>query len=362
MRFATYNASLNRPRAGDLVAELREATEGRLSAQLRAVLAVIEQNQADVLLVNEFDHDPDEEAAQRFASLAGYRNVFTAPSNTGVDSGVDLDNDGEANGPNDAFGFGMHPGQFAMLVLSRYPLVATEARTFQRFLWRDMPGALLPTNPDGTSWYSEAALEVLRLSSKSHWDVPVATEDGPVQVLASHPTPPAFDGPEGRNRARNHDEIRFWADYISEPARSAYIRDDQGGVGGLTADTSFVILGDQNADPQGGDSAGAIAQLLDHRRVNTDMTPASEGAVEASVSRGVHGRDPRYDTADFSPPGSGGPGNLRVDYVLPSRDLRITDAGVFWPPSSDPRSALTGVRPFPSSDHRLVWVDVTATR
>ena len=35
-----------------------------------------------------------------------------------------------------------------------------------------------------------------------------------VHFLVSHPTPPTFDGAEDRNGTRNHDEIRFWADYI----------------------------------------------------------------------------------------------------------------------------------------------------
>jgi len=74
-----------------------------------------------------------------------------------------------------------------------------------------------------------------------------------------------------------------------------------------------------------------------------------------------HSGDPRYDTADFS---DGSVGNLRVDYVLPSRPLRVLDAEVFWPVSSDPLSRLTGTfdpkftNGFPSSDHRLVRVDV----
>lgn len=61
----------------------------------------------------------------------------------------------------------------------------------------------------------------------------------------------------------------------------------------------------------------------------------------------------RFDTADFSEP----PGNLRADHVLPSKNLPVTAAGVFWPVSSDPLSALTGTYPFPSSDQRLVWID-----
>ena len=120
-----------------------------------------------------------------------------------------------------------------------------------------------------------------------------------------------------------------------------------------------MILGDQNADPLDGDSVDvAIHQLLDNKRL-TDPMATSEGAVEASALQGganlTHTGDPRYDTADFA---DGAPGNLRADYVLPSRKLDVLDAGVFWPVQADPLSALTGVFPFPSSDHRLVWVDL----
>jgi hypothetical protein len=62
-----------------------------------------------------------------------------------------------------------------------------------------------------------------------------------------------------------------------------------------------------------------------------------------------------FDTADFNP---ANPGNLRADYVLPSADLDILGGGIFWPLQADPLSALTGNFPFPSSDHRLVYVDV----
>ena len=55
-----------------------------------------------------------------------------------------------------------------------------------------------------------------------------------------------------------------------------------------------------------------------------------------------------------------GPGNLRADYVLPSRTLRVRGGGVFWPVLSDPLARLTGTFPFPSSGHRPVWLDVRA--
>jgi 3-phytase len=38
--------------------------------------------------------------------------------------------------------------------------------------------------------------------------------------------------------------------------------------------------------------------------------------------------------------------------------MTIVDSGVFWPRSDQPFFSLVGTFPFPSSDHRLVWVDV----
>ena len=85
-----------------------------------------------------------------------------------------------------------------------------------------MPGNLIPAG-----FYDPEELDVFRLSSKNHVDVPVKIDNGTVHFLVSHPTPPVFDGPEDRNGTRNHDEIRFWADYV-DPARSGYIYDDDG--------------------------------------------------------------------------------------------------------------------------------------
>ena len=146
-----------------------------------------------------------------------------------------------------------------------------------------MPGALLPDDPSTVApadWYSPAELNVFRLSSKSHWDLPIQLGKKTVHFLVSNPTPPVFDGPEDRNGTRNHDEIRFWADYIT-PGKSGYIYDDDGAFGGLKPGELFVIAGDENSDPLDGDSIpGSIQQLTEHPLVNTKFTPASVGAVE----------------------------------------------------------------------------------
>ncbi len=372
-RFATFNASLNRFNAGDLAAEL--SSPG--SAQPNTIAEIIQRTRPEVLLINEFDFDEGEVAAGHFQTnylsvsqngadpiLYPYR--FVAPSNTGIPSGFDLDNSGGVGdfGPGDAFGFGFFPGQFGMVVYSMYPIYESEVRTFQLFLWKDMPGANLPVDPGPPpeDWYSPEELDVFRLSSKSHWDVPVHVGRKTVHFLVSHPTPPVFDGDEDRNGTRNNDEIRFWADYII-PSRSSYIHDDNGQQGGLRPGAMFVIAGDQNADPNDGDGVlGAIQQLLDHPLVNTRVTPDSPGGPQQSVLQGGvndnHMSDPAFDTADFSDSPPFGAGNLRADYVLPRKNLRITDAAVFWPLSTDPLFPLVGTFPFPSSDHRLVWIDV----
>jgi len=326
------------------------------------------------VLINEFDFVEGGVAAELFqdnylsvahngAVAIEYPYYFVAPSNTGIPSGFDLNNNGVIAGPDDAFGFGFFPGQFGMAVYSMYPIDYDAIRTFQLFLWKDMPGAMLPDDPSTPApqdWYSPAELEVFRLSSKSHWDVPIQIGRQQVHFLVSHPTPPVFDGPEDRNGTRNNDEIRFWADYITPGRTSRYIYDDEGGTGGLRPGSRFVIAGDQNSDPLDGDSIpGSIQQLIEHPLVNTKVTPESAGAVQASALQGganlTHRSDPRFDTADFS---DTAPGNLRADYVLPRKNLRIVGSGVFWPRTTDPFFYLTGVFPFPSSDHRAVWIDV----
>ena len=387
VRFATFNTSLNRGAAGQLVSDLSNPGADTVQVrQARNVAEVIQRAHPDVVLINEFDFYPDGQAAELFrdnflavsqsgAPPAGYLSeYFVAPSNTGIPSGFDLNNNGAIAGPDDAFGFGFFPGQFGMVVYSRYPIDSELVRTFQRFLWKDMPGARLPDDPatpQPADWYSPQEQDVFRLSSKSHWDVPIDVDGQTVHFLVSHPTPPVFDGDEDRNGTRNADEIRFTADYVT-PSRGRYIYDDEGRRGGLDPGALFVIAGDQNSDPLDGDSLpGAAQQLLENPRINASNAPTSAGAPEAAALQGganaTHRGDPKFDTADFT---DSAPGNLRADYVLPRRNIRIAGSAVFWPVQADPLFRLTGVFDavnwggptgvggFPTSDHRLVWADL----
>jgi hypothetical protein len=193
VRFATFNASLNRPSAGLLTTHLANpGVDDQYRRQARNVAEVIQRVAPDILLVNEFDPAQDGdvgvapgpenllrdnflEVSQNGATPIEFPYVFIAASNTGVPTGKDLNNNGAVvttpGAPgygDDAFGFGAFPGQFGMVVYSKYPILYDEVRTFRLFKWKDMPGNLIPT-----PFYSPDEVEILRLSSKSHWDVPV---------------------------------------------------------------------------------------------------------------------------------------------------------------------------------------------
>jgi len=186
---------------------------------------------------------------------------------------------------------------------------------------------------------------------QNHVDIPVTIGGKTIHVLMAHPTPPGFDGEEDRIGKRNHDEIRLIADYIS-PEKGDYLYDDQGEPASLSHNSSFVIMGDMNADPQAGSSyQNAIDLLLEHPSVhpepaNGNMVPSSEGSKIWHEQK-PNDSHPAHKTAIF---------NLRVDYVLPSADLQPVKSGVFWPAPSDSLFYLTTGDE--GSDHRLVWVDV----
>lgn len=422
VRFATFNASLNRDASGQLLSDLSNPLASGVSTtvanrirQAHNVAEIIQRVNADVLLVNEFDFDLNgTPTASSTAMAAGYSSNaarlfqdnflsathgnavrgmtsgidyayrYTPNTNTGLASGFDLNNNGVVAGGDDAWGFGNFGGQYGFTIYSKYEIVSV--RTFQTFLWKDMPGNLLTNDPTDnrlTDFYSQDEVDALRLSSKNHVDVTVRINGQDVHFLTAHPTPPTFDGAEDRNGKRNHDEIRFWADYV---AGAGYIYDDQGNTGGLDAGAKFVIAGDYNADPFDGDSFkgvvngqdyNAIGQLLDNPLINTSVTPSSEGGTAAATypsnngsANQSHTGDPSQDTADFS---DAAPGNLRVDYVLPSANLDVEDAGIFWPVDPDTGTANNTGDQFdlvgtfgnpglygglPSSDHKAVWVDV----
>ncbi|MBQ4835807.1 endonuclease/exonuclease/phosphatase family protein [Pseudoalteromonas luteoviolacea] len=356
MRVATFNVSME---ATNYQIEDKLDTSGNVLTnalksgevqQINNIAQIIQQTRPDIILLNEFDYIANPELGinlfkQQYLEVSQngfepitYPHVYLAPVNTGVKTPLTGQNSKLTH-----YGFGKYPGQYGMVVLSKYPINSNQVRTFQKFLWKDMPDNLMPTNQDGSNWYAKSESEIMRLSSKSHWDIPVRVCDKQLNVLASHPTPPVFDGPEDRNGKRNHDELRLWKDYISDSGNS-YIYDDAGITGGIS-NQSFVILGDLNASDVDGDAhPNAIRQLLTHQRVNNYAAPESRGGKlnkPQNPNAATH-------TAHWG---------MRADYVLPSSNLEVVNSGVFWPATDEQGIELVADRAA-SSDHRLVWVDI----
>lgn len=330
--------------------------------RLKQIAAIIQRMRPNILLLSEIAirQDNTQSNADRFVELYlsipqadGLKpisfNTYTPASNTGIHSGHDLDNSGSiisthpeitsnqtaagrAYG-NDSFGFGTFPGQYslAILVNPRLTIQADQIRTFQNFLWKDLPDNTAPINPDdGSTWYSSEEWNDFRLASKTFADIPILLPNGSVlHALISHPTPPAFDGPEARNKHRNHDEIKLIRDYIDN---NQALYDDHGKFGGLDANASFIIMGDLNADPTDGSSLEMVmlTQILTSTRLADDVFPSSDIKIDRLDST---------DTSYF---------RLRVDYVLPSSDITITNSGIWRLNDTD--------EDFPS-DHFPVWIE-----
>lgn len=332
LRVATFNTELSRRGPGLL---LRDIARGE-DAQIMATLDVIIAMQPDILALQGFDYD------LTGAALAAYKDAlrghgidypysFSARPNTGMPTGLDMDGDGKLGDPRDAQSYGRFSGQGGMAVLSRYPIDVDGVQDFTGMLWRDMLGALLPHTQEGP-FPSEEAQQVQRLSTTNHWVVPIdVPQMGRINIMTFHASPPVFDGPEDRNGKRNHDEIVFWQRYLE-------------GHFGTAPQDMFVLMGDLNQDRRGGEGIkSAIRTLLADPRLQ-DPLPQSTGSVTLTGDA--------LDTVDWTDPV---PGNLRVDYVLPSADWRVLDAGVFWP-DADSEMGQTAIT---ASRHRLVWVDIT---
>ena len=278
------------------------------------MIAEIRKVSPDVIALQGVDFDIENRTLQAFASAIegqgqSYPHFFAAAPNAGLQTLVDLDGDGQTGGPGDAQGYGRFFGQGSMAILSRYPILAAEVEDYSELLWRDLPDALLPEKA-GKAFPSPEALDVQRLSSHGHWIVPIQHPVfGRISILTYHATPPVFDGDEDRNGKRNHDETAFWLHYLE-------------GRFDAPPDGQFILAGDANLDPNGGDGRGQImATLLSHPMLQDPLPNLSTVAWQQT-------------------------GPLRVDYVLPSSDWQVTDAGV--------RPINPG-----ASRHALVWVDVT---
>ena len=335
-----------------------EQVQQKGDSQAKAAAEIIQRVNPDILAINEIDNNIQqgkfisktnvEAFVENYLNVVqkegleavDYKYVYFGNSNTGIHSGFDLDNSGKIDDSsgdgtygNDAFGYGEYPGQYAMAFLSKYPIVEKEIKTFQKFRWKDMPNNKMPTE-----FYSKPAQNIFRLSSKSHWDIPVNINGEKVHILMAHPTPPVFDGEYNRNGKRNHDEVRLIADYISN---KDYIYSDDGEKGGLNKNSKFVVMGDMNANPGEKENYQAANLLLDHDRINSNPLPVSMGGLEV-------GPGARHNTQE----------NMLLDYVLPSKNLNLLGSAVMRPGVGP--NAMEFIKTVKeASDHNMVWIEIS---
>jgi hypothetical protein len=299
------------------------------SPSQQAAVQVIVALDADVLLLTGIDYDLNGETVAALAEIvatagAAYPYRLTLRPNTGIATGLDINGNGILAEPRDAQAYGRWAGESGMAILSRLPIDTENIRDFSAMLWQDLPENTRP--PD------TAATQLL--STSGHYEVPLRLHDGgSLRLLAYYASPPIFDGPEDRNGRRNHDEAALWLRLLA------------GDLPFKPPDPPFVILGQSNLDPADGDGRRqAITALLHHPALQDPAPRGSSGRVEPGQSG-----DPALDTALY--PKIGG---LRVDLVLPSKDLGITASGVLWPPDADPLAPILTT----ASRHHPVWVDI----
>ena len=321
LRLASYTAALERKAPGLLY---RDIQYGK-SSQIRAALRLIASIQPDILALQRFDWDAELRAARAFQSALkaqGWemQHLLAPRPNTGVATGIDIDGDGQIGGPGDAQSYGAFAGQRGLLLLSRLPFSPKNSKDHSQIRWANVPKTRSTDPPE--------IAKVQRLAYVAMLQTSVTWDRQSIYLLTFHASPPVFDGPEDRNGRRNADEIAYASGLIDQ------------------LPTPFVLLANTNLDPFDGEGHNAVMrQLLAHPKLQ-DPQPASMGGQASANAQ--HRGPARLDTVDWPDPR---PGNLRVNYILPSRDLVVHDGGVHWPAKA---------RPAPhANSHRLVWQDVS---
>lgn len=335
---ATFTSGFSHSGPGLLLQHLQKGDEPQVEQNIAEIVAM----RADVLVLTNFDYDYDGlalTALQQRLSAKGmtYADSLGLRPNTGIPTWLDLNHDGALSGPRDAQAYGRFAGQAGMAILSRYPLDRDQIRDFTALLWKDLPEADLP--PDMTD---EVRL-MQRLSTAGHYEVPVIYAPGRVlRLLVWSATPPVFDGPEDRNGRRNADETALWLHLLAgtlpmiAPAKGVYAPPQQ----------PFVILGQANLDPfDGAGKPKSLHALLNHPLLQDPAPHSPANRVDAG-----QGGDPTLDTAILKD-GLG----LRLDYLLPSRNIRVQSTAVLRPAEYQ-RTSQTGVA---ITRHFPVWARLT---
>lgn len=305
----------------DLTAEkLRDPA----NAQVRAAAEIIKKFRPEVLSINEMEccREAPDLFLRNFLNKADwgdpldYRYYYQPPTNSGIYT---------ANPPPfEQKGFGLFPGQYGLALFSSFPILKENILNFNHFSWRDLPDSYLGCDMEGVP------LDI-PLFTTSFADVPVSIGDCTLHIIMLHASIPVRGY---LNAQRNADQLKFLNQYISEDPNLPGIKPKPGRY--------FVIMGDLNSDPEKGDSERkAINDLIANSRINYKR-----------VSRDTFmGPDLNKNTGEGV---QVAPLELRLNYILPSRDIRIKELEIFRP--EDDRYWWDKARQ--ASDHFFLWADL----
>ena len=274
---ATFNASLNRNNAGELRADLLASIDLSRPGVVQAhnVAEIIQRIAPDVVPINEFDFDPMalDLFADRFLAVPhagrGDRTTRSASSRRPTPAsspGSTSTTTVSIGGPERRLRLRALPGSVRDGRLLQVP----DRRRRRPHVpdvpaGRTCPARCSPTTRDADSgdWYSPEELNVFRLSSKSHWDVPI-------QIGRRHralPRQPS-DAAGLRRTPRIATAGATTTRSASGPTTSArprrYIYDDDGGAAGSSPAPVRDRRRPELRPARGDRIPGAIQQLLDH--------------------------------------------------------------------------------------------------
>lgn len=356
IRVATLHAGLRAESSAVLLEEL----QGGMHPAARVLAETVQANAPDVLVLTGISYDENQEIAetlnrqylargQNGQTGMQYSYTYTAPTNSGIDSGADLDGDGRVGGPADAIGYGNHPGERGMAVFSTRPVVEDEVRTFQEFLWEDMP-----ENSIREGQFSKLEKSVLRLPSTTMWDIPIEVpgEAEHVHVVATDlNSSPRSARPDD---ARNEDQRQMVADFVSGSAW--YLYDDDGVRGGLGAEDPFVIAGsladEQELMTSPAEKVPELSTLLESEVL---QDPAPEAVTDEPLPERDEAADPQATQ------GLSNGDAVRSSYLLPATAIEVVGTGVFWPAEGEFGYDLVDPAESASPSGRLVWLDIATS-
>jgi len=342
LRVATVDAGLTRDTEGELAVDLASGGDEQAVQLARAV----QRQRPDVLVLTGVDVDPDGVvvdslrdtyfgAAQDGGRPIDYPYTFAVASNAGLQSGTDLDGDGEIGGAGDAYGYGDFEGQSSIAVFSTRPIDAANARTFNDLLWSKVPGNHLKNSGLGS-----VARASIPLQSTSLWDLPIGRGSTAIHVIATASAPGHLDG--ATDEVRREDQLAFLRDYVSGDPALRTVADDKGREGALEQGARAVVAGALGAADPVGDGDPSLERLLDGSAlVDPDQGGTSSGA-SPSWWGDTLGRMLRASASATRL----GAGFGRQDIAAATPSVSVLDEGLS--PAVDTEQG----------SHRLVWVDV----